>query len=324
MAAGPLPNPMGGDGYVAVFVVTDIVPVRVVNSNPLDVRVVNFPGVPPPLPGLRPGAMPPPLPVGATPKAPPGLFSKVGLGSFNMGQFAGMATAAGAVAGGIGLAVAGLEQLKATFIDPILGAAKGGFDRGIARGAGVETLGKTFEVLGVTVGVMLLPAVIQLATEALTLSNIFKDFADSPGGKWMLKMSGAGGVPGTGGASPLTTMLAGREAILQKIDKLPIIGEKFSEVTKNLGIRPDITKTLERDKTNMAKVLQAMLESQGAKASFVGLTDIREQAQLAAMQSPLEREMQNLQIEYLRKFINQTAGDIAETAKNTRPPGGGA
>jgi hypothetical protein len=190
-------DPSGGDGFAVVQVVTDIVPVRVVNTNALLVTVANFPGQPPPLPGLRPGATPPPLPSERV--RPAAGRGGPGLADLGLGNLAKLATGAGLAAAGVGLVAAGLHELKGVFIDPILGAAHSGFHAGVSRGAGAEVLTKSFEVLGVAVGSLLLPVTIKLATSALVLAENFDRIADNPFIRGLVGGAAAGSPGAQGG-----------------------------------------------------------------------------------------------------------------------------
>lgn len=310
------PDPMGGMNLLGGGGGTEIAPVRIVNTNALDVRVLNFPGVPPPLPGLRPGATPPALPKAPGPKKAPGI----GLDTFGLGGIAKMATAAGA----IGAVVAGLGELKSTFVDPLLGAAKGGFDSGVGKGAGTEALGKSFEVLGTAVGLVMLPAVLKVSAAAMTLAGIFDQWADSKAGRVMgtsgLDVAGqlAGGKPGEGS---LTSVERLREKGIGLIEKNPFFGKAYGKYVDKTGMRPDVSATAKAEDSNLRDLMQMMRNSVGGMASRMGVADVRDQAQQAALQQdPIEAKLKQMLLTKLENFDKS----LTNIDKHVAPPGGGS
>jgi hypothetical protein len=334
-----LPNPLGdsgnsgGDGaldQIVALVTPEIVPVRLVSSSPLPVQVTNWGNNPPPLSGLHGSGGPPPLPMSSPrlSRAKEGA----GLDAIGLGDLAKLGTVAGAAAAGVGLVAAGLKTLKESAIDPIIGAAQGGLDRGIARGAGADVLGKAFEVAGVVIGVKLLPAVVDLASSALAAAKALKKVGEFD--PWdTLVNAGSMGLGGKGSPLGETPAPSGgqvldllgntignkrwwTDAIIPGMGLLP--HQKLTGPT--LGQQFDRDKVEERD-----KVLHALNESIGAKAQFVGVADIRAQAQMAAFQDPLEVEVKKELVEVLRKINASGAVDkVGQIADNTKaPPAGG-
>lgn len=300
----------GGGEQVVAFITPEVVPVRLVYSQPIPVIVTNFPGQPPPLPsGLSAPAGLPPLPKPVAPKA---KEAGLGLEDLGMGGLLKLGTVAGVAAAGVGLLTKGFEELKATFIDPILGAAKGGFDRGVEKGAGTEVVGRAFEHLGMTVGLMLLPATVQLAATALAVAETFKEWkplleATMPALR--LIAGGPQGVASKGMA------LAGRAIDpfgmlpAERRQKIVEFGNPFAQFAGGVA---------KKEPKAMDTILRLLEMSQGAKPGFVGVTDIRAQAQMAAMQDPLEAEARKEMLEMIREIRgNATLADVKKIATNT-------
>lgn len=304
-------DPFGGTGgELANFTIaTDVVPVRIINTNPIKVLVMNFPGVPPPLPDmLTPPIALPPLPKRPAAIPPPGLD---------------MVTAAKSVVGALGV-------VKKTFVDPFIGIAKAGFDAGLHKGAGAGTLFKSFETLGVAIGVTLIPAVIKLSVAALEAADAWI------GEKQRIKQFRA-----EGGVLGIDFDNAGRRIDRGPNDKRSWLGmfDDWSDrnfgggaagfISNNLGVgrmTPEERKKWNRDHATgpaMDKNTEMILTSLrngagGSHAMYMGLSDIREQAQMAAQVDPLEALQRKLIIDAINDWMTSGRQNLEKTANNTK------
>jgi hypothetical protein len=87
------------------------------------------------------------------------------------------------------------------------------------------------------------------------------------------------------------------------------------------GIEDKDVKKFDEDKqkstTELATYLQRTL---GTQASYSGVADVRDQAQLAALnQDPLEAQIKKTLLEAMTKLIEDIGPNIQKTAENTTP-----
>lgn len=315
------PDPMGGLDLLTKSVSNDIVAVRLVNTNPIDVRVMNFPGVPPPLPGIKPGAVPPPLPSSGPPKR---KVDSLGLDDVGLGKLAKLGTLAGAA----GAVVGSIVDFKSTFIDPLLGAARGGFNQGFARGAGTEVLGKSFEAVGTAIGVTLLPTVIKVSAAALGMATMLDKASDGLERLYnALPDLPGGGKNGDG----LIASGFGLGDKLEKINPNAWLGKLSGSLGgfdfSPSGIRKKVFGADDKkvfadankaEREALPLVLQSLRNSIGGQATRMGVADVREQAQQAALQQdPIEAKLKQMLLEKLEKYEL----GLNAIATNTEPKG---
>jgi len=327
-----------------------IVPVRVINTNALDVRVMNFPGVPPPLPGLRPSAVPPALPTKPVKqfqsifdRMPRQLESLFGRGSaagrfaekFTMNPGMGAGAGAGAVAGlAVGAAVAVLDQVKSIFIDPLVSAAKGGFQAGVSHGSGIEVLGKSAMTLGVSMGTVLLPAVLRVSAAMVGLSTQIEEIKGNFKQLGMVVAPLTTSALGEDGGKlfdiffPFVSMAADRkkeDGILGSLSKfgsvLTLPGSMFRAFTGR-HLFGDPEKANRAEKEGLGDVIQSLRQSMGPPSAYHGVADVRQAAQLAALEDPLERRMRDLMIKALERADADMFGKLHAIAENTKPAAG--
>lgn len=331
-----------------------ITPVRLINTNAIDVRVMNFPGVPPPLPGLRPTATPPPLPgrpeprglqsiFDSMPKKMADVFGRSGQAGRWVESFASKFTGGGAtgsaIAGSAGLAVAGvgmvLDKVKSVFIDPLVSAAQGGFQAGVSHGSGIEVLGKSAMVLGVSLGVFMLPAVLRVSAALVGLSTqveeIKRNFTQLS--RVLAPFATHGVEGGAGDLFNLFMPFASRAAGIKKSDGILGAGSKAVTAGGPLGsmfkaftgkdLLGDPQKLKKAEQNAFADVVASLRQSMGPPAGYHGIADVRQAAQLAALEDPLERRMRDLMVKELEKM---QGGDwltwISQIAQNTKPSDG--
>lgn len=292
---------------VLMDVVVEIVPVRIVNSNALLVTVTNFPGMPPPLPGQRTPAQPPPLPSmrAKEPAGPKNPFDKkfavemgrnVLGGSITgaLGTFAGAASTFAPAALALAPVLAGFTEV----VSPLLGAAHGGFQTGMHKNSGAEALGKSFEFLGQAVGLMMLPAVLEFAGAAKTAADELNE------NKGLQDKISAGAGPAWWGRER-------RDRIGNRI-----LGPIWREGKRQTGADEAERKSLQ----NELKLITAMKQSVGGvQPSYQGVADVRSQAQLAALQSPLERELLKQILDNLTVQETNTSKRLQEISDHTNP-----
>ncbi len=318
----------GGSGQpsgdqLLVSVVAEVVPVRLVMNQPIKVQVVHFPGVPPPLPGLSAEPYVPGLPKRQSrPAAKSGLDyeSLAGIapmvpGGSLMAGIAGAAGPIGAILVGVAAFTEAVGLLTDTFVAPITSAIKGGFQSGVSGGMGSGTLGKSFEILGTVVGIQLLPAMIRLGGIALSLADIWQKVFDRA--KYLLSKIPGSGIE-SGGSSPgLWTRAQG---IGDKFFRaIGISGPKIREAMTGMDSSKINAKLDSGELGGMEAFRKSLLLSTGSQSSYYGIADIREQAQLAALnQDPLEAKRNQLIIDALTKMPDLVKAS-EETAKNTAP-----
>lgn len=334
----PFPSPLGNSApqppplpiVIPPVDVAAVVPVRLVYQSPIPVRVTNASEL---------GGGPARNPLGDTkrlasvfdrvPRELGGLFKGRALDAGKGAEgLLGMGTGAGAAAGlavgaGVGVLLAGLGAVKSTFIDPLIGAAHGGFNTGVGRGAGLEVVGKSFEVLGTSVGVILIPATLRLAASALTLSARFDDLANSKIGRLLgaSPMTGlgvlAGGRPGDGFVTSAERVRGKGVEFMEGF-----LGRGYSRYVDALGGRPDPAKTAGQEGGALKDVVDFMKRSTLPPAQTYGVADVRSQVQQIALnRDPLEERMRVLMVQGLEKFINETSGQIGSIADNTKGAG---
>ncbi len=326
----------GGSGQpsgdqLLVSVVAEVVPVRLVMNQPIKVQVVNFPGVPPPLPGLSAEPYVPGLPRRMKPagNAKPGLDLTSALPLVpGGGMMAGILGAAGPV-GAVVAAVTPLIAAIDSLVMPLVSAVKNGFQSGMQSGMGTGVLSKSFEVLGTVVGVQLLPVVIRLAALGLQLADTFKSIDDAAH-KWGATIDNFTarfglntgfnqmGINGPFGSNRMPGPMGALQGLAGGLGRFGIFGMAARATGINTQQMANVAQ--QKDEGAMGLVRESMLRSIGGSASYYGIADIREQLQLTALnQDPLEAKRKQLEIDALMNALPALVKASEETAKNTAP-----
>src|SRR5262245_4862269 len=302
-----LPSPLGDfggtpsdssgvGGLFEVLVTPEIVPVRIVAPVPIPVRVIEGPSARDPT-GL-----------GEVFKRDVSRSLGTGLESaFKKHKPAAPIATSQAADMGLGsLGKAGaalfvLNELKKTFIDPFIGAAKGGFDAGIQKGAGSEVLGKSFQVLGVAIGGHLLPVVIRFAAAAGAAADALDRYPKLIGD--LISGGGARGGAGVGSAFGRARSAGGFGRNLAGVEVFPGIRLGGAGVGKVGGMFGK--EAGEAYPEALRDVLTELRNSLGlGQAGVHGISDIRQQAQQAALgQSPLERRVREMALKWLEREL---------------------
>lgn len=359
-APPPLPNPLGdspapfdwGGGNSKMDVSFDwgVIQVQLVGQKrPLDVRVVGGSGGPD---GFKNplGEKKPALDRSVFDKLPKQFGGALGRGDAVGRKFesltkslaknssmGGVRVNAGGLGAAVGLAagvfVGALEKGKQLFIDPLINAAMGGLQTGINRGMGVETFGKVFEVVGVTLAVSFLPHVLRAAASMMEFNESLKrnrdlldGFADGlvtagdpfthPVKKTFdvldlyMDKAGYGGKNGRSQAGEGVDMIADALGATETKD---YFRRKLGYQSTKDGKGPAPVDPKQR----WVELLAARLQNQeGGKPYYSGIADVREQAQLAALnQDPLDAQMKRMLLEAIPKIVAASE----RSAGNTEP-----
>jgi hypothetical protein len=192
---------------------------------------------------------------------------------------------AGILAGGaIGALTSAIGRLTSV-LDPVLGSAKKGFESGMGRGMGLETLEKSFSMLGVVVGMQFAPALTfaagatmafakKLSETTLSMEKIrdgFNSFMDKGG--FLL-------------SPPLELLRQGAKPIAKNI-----LGDDWAkDIKENMKIAQ--------------KSFELGLRKQ-SPTSYSDLSSVREQIAMSAAVDPMERETQKIIQDMLPQYQQQ-------------------
>jgi len=283
------------------------------------------------------------------------LYKSVSGGGAGAGSLGAEAASLSRAAGA--LAPAALALLPVAIglqaITPMLGAIKGGFDSGVQRGAGTSVLGKAAEALGVSFGVILLPAVVKVGGALLGMAEYVSKEVAPAMQKWVGKLASTfGGTDEKTGekkngilgsvlnadvnkynpqeflirnANPFSLILQGlgKAGIINKQTPVTpgqlitkIAGSAFKAAGGNVA---EITGKVNSYESKGEKdFLESLKKSLAPQASYQGIADVRQQAQLAALnEDPIERRNK----EELYKFLQAMPDTIKQIASNTKPQG---
>jgi hypothetical protein len=331
------PDPLGssggggspmGDGFV-IEVTPEVVPVRLIVNSPIQVLVMNWPGMPPPIPGLKGPGFSPPLPSMKRTPSPLGESAGLGLGDMGLGNIVKLGSIAGVAAAGVGLVASGFNELKSTVLDPIIGAAKGGLNEGFAKGAGLGAMAKGFMLFGTVIGIQVLPYVLKLGAAAMTAAEMIDRFSEGPLGKVLttLPIDALGGAMGNKDGGWLSTLSMAGEKFTKPLDRLTgsagllgglgVLGLSNQRKAAFGSDQLDSGTIGKSEKKNLKELMDAFKLSLGSQAGFVGVADIRGQAQMAALRDPFEAKVMDIILQKLPE-IEKRLGLVAD---NTKPPG---
>lgn len=339
----PLPNPLGNsapDPMPPLPVDNGaVIPVRLVYTAPIPVRVVGGGG------GGGGGRGPLDNPTGKRlasvfdrlPRELTGVLGRgerYGRGAERLvGTGTGIGTAAGlGAAAGIGFFLAGLSELKGTFIDPLVGAAKGGFQAGITKGSGAEALGESFKLLGVGLGALLLPTVIRLSAAAIGLAGTFDQMDNTllgstvgsnpgmdllgyltgnQGGGWLESATRAGSGQGTAAGDVIAGIdekLGGLGLPQYLRPSAPLI----AMTGKGFGQADAVG---QKEKSALADVVTYLKQSVTPPAQTLGVADVRAAVQAAALnRDPLEERARQAVV----KGIEDAVGHLRDINASTK------
>ncbi len=210
--------------------------------------------------------------------------------------------AASAALGAGSLLMSGLDKVKETFVDPFINAAKGGFQNGFNRGSGLETFAKTFEYVGLVVGLKFAPAIITAATWVMTFADRLRASSKSVESFGTKYMDTVDKVVTWGGYNPAKKVL----------DSFGIGDWRKNMKAFQNKEDPEFQKMLKKLTTSFENSLT------GQKAGYTDIASVREAAQMANFVDPLEKMMQQAIVDELpriRQTSERTAGTLEQGSK---------
>ena len=236
-----------------------------------------------------------------------------------------------------------MVPFNATFAQ-LIGAVHGGVSSGFGKGSGADVLGNAASALGVALGVNVLPAVIELSAELLELAEDFtitnrsiREFRKD--GKQMgdtFDNSGKKINRGEGDTrdwldmfDDWTDRFAERNNFWHSQEKKDAMkrkpaGDANKPPTPPLNETPEEKAARERSQRRdkfKSMVVQSLEASLGPQAGYHGVADVRQQAQLAAMEDPIVRMSRTMIVEMLQDWkANGGAKNVQNIANNTKPP----
>lgn len=248
----------------------------------------------------------------------------------------------GAAAAGFFTAAKLMEPFNAT-IGSLIESVKGGVAGGFTKGAGGEVLGKAATALGVALGVNLLPQIIETSAAMIDLADDFtktnrniRQFRKE--GQMMGDTFNNAGEKinrGEGDTRSWLDMLDDwSDRVAERNDFFGglVRGSRkksgpAGEAAKGPDGRP-LPETAEekaaREKRAKREKMEGMIyqsiqSSLGPQASYQGVADVRQQAQLAAMEDPINRMIRDMAVEALNDWKKRRE-DVTRSANNTAPP----
>lgn len=183
-----------------------------------------------------------------------------------------------------------LGEVKSVFIDPVISAAKGGFQTGLSKGSGIEVLGRSFEYLGAIIGGMFAPNIVRVSALILTLADRMQNFSgkiEKFGVKYM------DFVDKYAGWHPVARMMG--------------IGDWRSSQKSMIGDPEKYIKNLEISSDTLKMSLLG-----GQKGGYSDLSNVRDQIQMSAQEDPMTKKFREQMLSQVAELDMKVAELIAK------------